>query len=306
MLFRSNETNFVESLNKSNFPPNAIQMSTADIAQLEQQRKELAASFNDIATVLKRSSELAASFAESILGSDAFEVLQHLQQSADPAPTKGKRKAAVTEDEPLDGTKKRKRIIKPKDPNAPKRPASSYILYQNDVRKELKEQHPEMNNADLLTMISERWKNMTTEEKDKYNQENKVLTQQYSEEKKAYDNRTPEEVQAAKAAAEVALATKKEKKPRAPRTTKPAAAAVAPAVVPTPARPPPVVEASHSSGSEDSSDESDDEEPHPIAHLPVSSDSSDEESSEPTPKKRRGASAQPRPTASKPKKSSKV
>ena len=42
---------------------------------------QLAASFNDIATVMKRSSELAASFAQSLLGSDAFEVLQHLQQS---------------------------------------------------------------------------------------------------------------------------------------------------------------------------------------------------------------------------------
>jgi hypothetical protein len=85
---------------------------------------------------------------------------------ADPAPTKGKRKAAVTEDEPLDGTKKRKRIIKPKDPNAPKRPASSYILFQNDVRKDLKEMHPELNNADLLTLISDQWKNMSSEEKD--------------------------------------------------------------------------------------------------------------------------------------------
>ncbi|KIK07627.1 hypothetical protein K443DRAFT_167654 [Laccaria amethystina LaAM-08-1] len=183
-------------------------MSTTDIAHLEKQRKELAASFNDIATVMKRSSELAASFAQSLLGSDAFEVLQHLQQGADPAPTKGKRKAAVTEDEPLDGTKKRKRIIKPKDPNAPKRPASSYILFQNDVRKDLKEMHPELNNADLLTLISDQWKNMSSEEKDKYNQENKVLTQQYSEEKKAYDSRTPEEIQAAKTAAEIALAVR--------------------------------------------------------------------------------------------------
>jgi hypothetical protein len=78
---------------------------------------------------------------------------------------KGKSKAAhLLEDG--EGTKKRKRNTKPKDPNAPKRPASSYILFQNEVRKELKEQHPNLSNADLLGMISEQWKHMSDEQKE--------------------------------------------------------------------------------------------------------------------------------------------
>jgi len=65
-----------------------------------------------------------------------------------------------------DASKKRKRPTKPKDPNAPKRPASSYILFQNEVRKELKERHPELSNADLLSLISEQWKSMSDEQKE--------------------------------------------------------------------------------------------------------------------------------------------
>ena len=79
--------------------------------------------------------------------------------------TKGKRKAALSPEDG-DASKKRKRPVKPKDPNAPKRPASSYILFQNEVRKELKERHPDLTNADLLALISEQWKSMSDEQKE--------------------------------------------------------------------------------------------------------------------------------------------
>lgn len=75
-----------------------------------------------------------------------------------------KRKADVALDDD-EAPKKRKRNAKPKDPNAPKRPASSYILFQNEIRKQLKDQHPELTNAELLNMISDIWKKMSEDEK---------------------------------------------------------------------------------------------------------------------------------------------
>ncbi|KAF8883409.1 high mobility group box domain-containing protein, partial [Infundibulicybe gibba] len=54
---------------------------------------------------------------------------------------------------------------KPKDPNAPRRPASSYILFQNAVRTEMKATNPEMTNHELLAMISKKWQDMSTEDK---------------------------------------------------------------------------------------------------------------------------------------------
>jgi hypothetical protein len=77
-----------------------------------------------------------------------------------PPVASGKRKADVLEE----GGKK-KRAKKPKDPNAPKRPASSYLLFQNDIRQELKKKHPNMSHGELLSMISKQWAAMTDEQK---------------------------------------------------------------------------------------------------------------------------------------------
>jgi HMG (high mobility group) box len=76
----------------------------------------------------------------------------------------GKRKAQALEEGQSEGKKKRKARA-PKDPNAPKRPASSYLMFQNDIRAELKKKHPEISNADLLGMISKQWQGMTDEQK---------------------------------------------------------------------------------------------------------------------------------------------
>ena len=62
-----------------------------------------------------------------------------------------------------DGRRKQK---KPRDPNAPKRPPSSYLLFQNDVRAELKAKHPEMRNNELLGAIAKLWGSMPQEQKD--------------------------------------------------------------------------------------------------------------------------------------------
>lgn len=55
---------------------------------------------------------------------------------------------------------------KTKDPNAPKRPASSYLLFQNDVRQELKAKNPTMRNNELLSAIAKMWAEMPQEQKD--------------------------------------------------------------------------------------------------------------------------------------------
>lgn len=84
----------------------------------------------------------------------------------------GKRKAEVLDDddgeEEIEAGKKgrkRKTPKKPKDPNAPKRPPSSYLLFQNEVRNELKQSFPDLPNSELLKMISVRWAKMSDADK---------------------------------------------------------------------------------------------------------------------------------------------
>lgn len=91
---------------------------------------------------------------------------QYLQMAPAPsplhaAPTGGKRKNA---EDGEDGKKRRK--TKPKDPLAPKRPASSYLLFQNDVRGDLKAKNPHLPNNELLHLISKAWNDMPRGQKD--------------------------------------------------------------------------------------------------------------------------------------------
>lgn len=49
---------------------------------------------------------------------------------------------------------------KPKDPNAPKRPPSAYLLFQNDIRDEIRGAHPQMPYKEVLSVIANRWKEL--------------------------------------------------------------------------------------------------------------------------------------------------
>ena len=60
----------------------------------------------------------------------------------------------------------KRKIKKPKDPNAPKRPPSSYLLFHNDVRSELKAKNPGMRNNELLGAIAKLWSEMPQEQKE--------------------------------------------------------------------------------------------------------------------------------------------
>lgn len=79
----------------------------------------------------------------------------------------GKRKAGEVDGAVEDGGKKKRGPPKkPKDPNAPKRPPSSYIYFQNEVRQQLKKEFPEITQNELLARISKKWAAMTPEQKD--------------------------------------------------------------------------------------------------------------------------------------------
>ncbi|AET39976.1 DNA-binding protein ABF2 Ecym_5207 [Eremothecium cymbalariae DBVPG len=51
----------------------------------------------------------------------------------------------------------------------PKRPASGYILYSNEVRPLVTARNPGLKPTELVKLISEQWKSLPLFEKDKYN-----------------------------------------------------------------------------------------------------------------------------------------
>lgn len=84
------------------------------------------------------------------------------QQSArkdEPAPRKRKRGAAA------DGEGKSERKKRVKDPDAPKRPPSAYLLFQNQVRKEMVKQHDGLPYHEVLGEIAKKWAEMPDDQK---------------------------------------------------------------------------------------------------------------------------------------------
>ncbi|KAK0206019.1 hypothetical protein DFS33DRAFT_1311756 [Desarmillaria ectypa] len=105
-------------------------------------------------------------------------------QEEDVKPGKGKRKHSDVEEPAVDG--KRKRLVKTKDPNAPRRPASSYLLFQNDMRKTTKLEHPNITFQELTSLMSKMWSEMTAAEKQTYIDQHDTLNKKYEEDMAAY------------------------------------------------------------------------------------------------------------------------
>ncbi|KAG5639343.1 hypothetical protein H0H81_004064 [Sphagnurus paluster] len=236
-----------------------------EITKFDQERAKFEEGLGALAKTLRHAADQAESFYNFVKGT------QFNHGFDDVSDKKGRKRKAGAVDDSDDKPTKRKR--KPKDPNAPKRPASSYIMFQNDIRKDLKEKNPNITNAELLALIAKKWGEMSEADKEVYNKAVANAKEQYSNEKKAYDARSPEEVAAANAASEAAIAAKKAQ----PRARKAAAAAPS---VPAPAPVPAASSPSVGSSDEEDSEESDEEQPQRKKQAVSDSSEEDEEEEE--------------------------
>lgn len=74
------------------------------------------------------------------------------------------------------------------DPNKPKKPASSFFLFSKEARKNLVEERPGMNHSTLTALISVKWKELSEEEKQKWNSKAAEAMDAYKKELEAYNN----------------------------------------------------------------------------------------------------------------------
>ncbi|CAJ0880362.1 2382_t:CDS:10, partial [Entrophospora sp. SA101] len=73
-----------------------------------------------------------------------------------------------------------------KDPNAPKRPNTAYILFSNEIRPETKDANPKANQKEIVTMIGQKWKALSSEQKKVYEDRYSADKERYDEELRAY------------------------------------------------------------------------------------------------------------------------
>ncbi|PVU97758.1 hypothetical protein BB559_001925 [Furculomyces boomerangus] len=74
----------------------------------------------------------------------------------------------------------------PKDPNAPKRPLSSYILFCSDYREAARLKNPTISSQDISKVLGEMWKGIDSKLKNKYEEMAKLSKIRYENELAAY------------------------------------------------------------------------------------------------------------------------
>ena len=75
----------------------------------------------------------------------------------------------------------------PADPNRPKRPASAYLIFQNEVRKDMQAAYPDLPYHEILGKISERWNQLSETEKKHYTDITIEQKRQYEKDKAKYE-----------------------------------------------------------------------------------------------------------------------
>lgn len=75
----------------------------------------------------------------------------------------------------------------PADPNRPKRPASAYLIFQNEVRRDMQAAYPDRPYHEILGKISERWNQLTDAEKKHYTDITVAQKVQYEKDKARYE-----------------------------------------------------------------------------------------------------------------------
>jgi hypothetical protein len=81
---------------------------------------------------------------------------------------------------------KKKAGKKDKDPNAPKRPRSAYIIFSGQEGKKIRAANPEMSAKDVMREIGRRWSQIDPEKKAKFEEEAAADKERYSEEMESY------------------------------------------------------------------------------------------------------------------------
>ncbi|PRQ17472.1 putative chromatin remodeling & transcriptional activation HMG family [Rosa chinensis] len=91
--------------------------------------------------------------------------------------------------------KKKKEEKKLADPNKPKRPASSYILFSKEARKNLLEERPGINNSTITALISVKWKELSEEERKVWNDQAAEAMEAYKKELEEYNKSVAASIQ---------------------------------------------------------------------------------------------------------------
>jgi len=117
-------------------------------------------------------------------------------------------------------TRKSSKDRKPKDPNAPKRPKSSYLFFCEDKRDDVKEDYPDLKATEITSKLGELWKALSDSDKTKYIEQAEEAKESYKENMSSYVRPSDEELIQLAASKKGKKGKKGEKRPKDPNAPK--------------------------------------------------------------------------------------
>ncbi|WVF72706.1 hypothetical protein IAT40_007524 [Kwoniella sp. CBS 6097] len=156
-------------------------MSAPTYEEMEAKRQEMIASFREIAAAMTRCVQVIEDYTALTPAHLAKPDFSNLAHNLSLLPNG----QLISSDGALKKERKKK-DKKPKDPNAPKRPPSAYILFQNEIREDVRNSNPSLSYKDILVVISQKWKELTDAQRKVYEDAYSNAHNNYVAEEKAY------------------------------------------------------------------------------------------------------------------------
>ncbi|KAI7833045.1 high mobility group box domain-containing protein, partial [Kickxella alabastrina] len=69
---------------------------------------------------------------------------------------------------------------KQRDPNMPKKPMTSYLLFSNEMRQKIREENPNASSQETVVKLGEEWSKLSSEEREKYTNKSQELRKLYA------------------------------------------------------------------------------------------------------------------------------
>ncbi|WWD18981.1 hypothetical protein CI109_103438 [Kwoniella shandongensis] len=171
-------------------------MSAPTYEEMEAKRQEMITSFREIASAMTRCVQVIEDYTSlspnHLTKTDFSQIAGGVQAALAPLNGHVIDGINVSSIAPgaLDLKKERKKKEKKiRDPNAPKRPPSAYILFQNEIRDDIRNSNPGMAYKDILGIISQKWKDLTDSQKKVYEGLYQNAHKTYQAEEQAYSKR---------------------------------------------------------------------------------------------------------------------
>jgi hypothetical protein len=115
---------------------------------------------------------------------------------------------------------KKSKSPRKKDPNAPKRPMSAYMLFANANRDKVKNEKPELKFTEIASELGKRWKEVSEKDKKKYTDLAEKEKLRYKTEMESFEPTSDEGVKTKKTKKESKKETKKEAKKESKKESK--------------------------------------------------------------------------------------